>query len=201
MLTLNNKKILVVGAHPDDLELSCFGTLMKIREASTIHAVVLTGGGQSYETESREAIKPLKLKSIEFHDFKMGELPVNWDSVTVVDRLIEKYDIDVIITHAEWDTHQDHVVAEKIVRAATRRRPVSVIAFHAISSTPEFRPNMIVDISYFLEMKIEAAQCFESWKGKIYLEKDFLREWHHDKVATSAGLHHVELFHIYRSFM
>ena len=198
---LKGRKILGVGAHPDDLELSCFGTLLQLREENDVHVVVMSGKGESYEEESRQAMLLLEPDTLEFQAFKMGQIPIEWDTVSVVDRLVEQHEIDLILTHAEWDTHQDHVMTERIVRAATRRRPISVIGFHSISSTPEFLKNIVVDISNELETKLSAVGAFKSWADKSYMQREWLREWHHEKLATSVGFRYVELFHLYRAFL
>lgn len=196
------KNILVIGAHPDDIELACLGTLCRWCKSNTVHVVVLTGKDLTVARESHDIlsqyIAPQNLAYWGLASF--GQLAVTAQNVRLLDEVVAKRKIDVIVSHTAWDTHQDHIAACGLARAITRRRPITLLGFHAISSTNDFEANLLVDITDGLEDKLEELTRFESYQDKDYFNPAWLRMWHHDKLATCVGLKYVEMFHIFQSF-
>jgi LmbE family N-acetylglucosaminyl deacetylase len=123
--------ILALGAHPDDLELGCFGTLLeKQLTGHKVLAVALTGAGYARHTTSevkaawsvaRELLKAGKGKYVLGH-FPIGKLQHTWETVGFVDRLIDTNDINALITHHYGEAHQDHIAAQRVAVSAARRR-------------------------------------------------------------------------------
>ncbi len=124
--------ILAVGAHPDDIELGCMGTLLeKKRQGHAAYAIALAPGAygahsrkeiQEVWSQSRNALKSGKGKG----DYLLGKFPIgrltqDWDSVGYVDELIKLYKIDTIISHHHGEAHQDHIAAQRIAVSAARR--------------------------------------------------------------------------------
>lgn len=194
---LTGKYILAVGAHPDDVEFGCFGTLDKLVERNQVSVLVLTGKGTIREEETREAFRYI-IPCMDVLDFPDGKLQETQEAVAAVEKAAKQS--DVILTQSHWDTHQDHRAVEGIVLAAARRRPMTILGYHLISSTPAFPVNLVVDIKDNYERKLDALACHESQRDKPYFDCNFLRAWHREKLATAVGLDCVELFHLYQSF-
>ena len=176
------KNILAIGAHPDDIEVGCFGTLYKLKsENLSVHIVITTKGGygkRNWKTINQEmgnALKILNPNSVSVLDNKIGHIQINWKTVSEIDDLIDKHDIDTIFTPWYGDSHQDHQQTFKIVMAACRKSRVDNIycceqgnyVFHAHFG---FRPQWFVDIGDTINYKIEAMNCYKSYYDKSDLE-------------------------------
>jgi LmbE family N-acetylglucosaminyl deacetylase len=109
--------VLAIGAHPDDIEIGCAGTLMKligVGAVADVHWIVLTGqGGREHEARaSAEAIlAPVASKHVRLYEFRDGFLPDEWGAVKrEFEALKAVTSPDLILTHRRDDLHQDHRV-------------------------------------------------------------------------------------------
>ena len=128
------KKIMAIGAHPDDIEFGCSGTLVKHREqgdfvvyvcmTSTPSVDATTGktirSGVELKNEVECATETLGINVVEFLQFKDLHVPFSFDSVSSLEKLIKKYEIDTIYTHWAGDSNQDHIATFKTTMAAAR---------------------------------------------------------------------------------
>lgn len=115
--------ILAIGAHPDDIEFGCYGTLSLLSNNQKVIFLILTNGeiGGNGEVRKTEAEKSAKMMGaeIKFLDFPDGKLEQNGDSVRAVKDIIERNNIDTVFTHYFHDTHQDHVKSSLITLSAS----------------------------------------------------------------------------------
>lgn len=154
--------ILAVGAHPDDVELGCFGTLLeKKRQGHRAYAVALAPGAygkHSWKTVEKtwsfasRALKSGKRPGDYFlGKFPIGRLQHDWDSVGFVDELIRAHEIDAVITHHYGEAHQDHVAAQRIAASAARRHVDAFWLWESSIYTHRnvfpFRPQLYVPLS------------------------------------------------------
>ena len=124
------KRILAIGAHPDDVELGCSGTLLKYQaEGSHIDIVVCRDDNapkpsvwRDKEKMQQEYKNSEKLFGIKFNILKNpidedGRPVLTWNSkfVKVMDDIVYNGNYDLIITHSPGDHHQDHVNTFHIV--------------------------------------------------------------------------------------
>ena len=89
-------------------------------------------------------------------------------------------------------------IGPDITLAACRRRPVTILGYQTISTTPDFPANLWVNVSEVFDRKLAALRCFDSMKGQPYMQEEWQRAWHHDRTATAMGMGLVEAFHVYR---
>lgn len=177
--------ILAFGAHPDDVELGCGGTLSKlISEGKKIAIVDLTQGelgtrGTS-ETRKQEAAHASKILGITLREnlgMKDGFLQNSEELQMQVIKMIRKYRPEIVLANAEDDRHPDHAKAAKLVsdscflaglpKIETEEngelqnswRPKHI--FHYIQ-WKNSKPNFVVDISEFMEQKIEACLAYKT---------------------------------------
>jgi LmbE family N-acetylglucosaminyl deacetylase len=204
---IKNCNILVLAAHPDDAELACFGTLKKLSKHNSITVLLLTHGGLEYnEGKEIDRVNESKMSfdgiaQIIALDFPVACLTINAQLIQAVDVQVSHINPDILFTQTIWDTHQDHRVVEELSLSICRRKPITRIGYHSISSTNNFPTNLIVDIEDVFEQKIIALNCHQSQLSRDYFDKNWLRQWHFDKTATAAGFNCVELFHIYQLFL
>ena len=186
---MNN--VLVVAAHPDDEVLGCGGTIARLRASANVHMVVLGEGVTSRYVSRRNAPKSavkrllaqarraaaeLGATSIEFAglpDNRFDELAL-LEIVKRVERAIRRRQPQVVYTHHPGDLNIDHQLTFRAVLTATRPVPNCSVkelytfevpsstewAFHRMESS--FRPNVFVDISATLEIKLRAMRRYAS---------------------------------------
>ena len=176
-------KILVVGAHLDDIEIACGGTLAKaIRAGHQVKTLIMSKSGYTNKEgnvqrsddvavrEGIEALKVLGINDIEILDFPTKDIPFCSDVVNAIDLRMSEFNPDIIFTHHPFDTHQAHEGVSKAVIAAARRKN-TVFFFEPISpsgrSYVAFKPQLYVDIESTLDQKIRSLKCHTSEYNKF----------------------------------
>jgi LmbE family N-acetylglucosaminyl deacetylase len=107
-------KVLCLGAHCDDIEIGCGGTLLKMKEEFpllNIKWVVFTSTSER-ETEAHRSadffLTKINSKEVVVKDFKDGFLPFQAEQVKMFFEELKAFQPDVIFTHYRHDLHQDH---------------------------------------------------------------------------------------------
>jgi len=188
--------VVCVGAHPDDPESGCGGTLARYAaEGQAVTIVYLTRGergidGKSLDeaartrtAESEAACKILGTKAAYFGQID-GATEVTRAHVDAMSRLLTAANPDVVFTHWPVDTHMDHQAASILtIRAWMNLRAARLYFFevNSGSQTQGFLPNTYVDISPVLEQKKTALFAHVSQDGG-----DIWRE-HHEIMAQWRG--------------
>ena len=177
--------ILAIGVHPDDIELSCSGYLLKeIHAGRKVALLDLTqgelgtrGNVQIRRKEALEAAKKMGALSRECLNLGDGFFDNNKKAIEPIIVKIRKWRPSIILANAVEDRHPDHGRAAELVgRAAylsglrkieTRIngkkqeawRPRAV--YHYIQDYP-LKPDLVVDITDFLDQKMELIHTFKS---------------------------------------
>lgn len=179
-------KIMAIGAHLDDIEIACGGTLAKAVEAGhEVKVLIMSKSGytnkegqvqRSNDVAVREGVRALNtlgIQDIEILDFDTKDIPFCSQVVNPIDVSMSKFNPDIIFTHHPFDTHQAHEGVSKATIAAARRRN-TVFFYEPITpsgrSYVAFKPTMYVDIESTLEKKIESLKCHESEYNKFGAE-------------------------------
>lgn len=177
--------ILAFGAHPDDVELSCSGTLLKsIQMGKKVGLVDLTKGELgtrgSGSLRLEEAENSRKLMKAEFrHNLDMddGFFEINQDSLLEIIKEIRYGQPDVVLANSIDDRHPDHGRAATLVSRANflaglpkikttfqgkkQKAHRAKTVFHYIQDK-NLAPDFVIDISAFIDQKIECIKCFSS---------------------------------------
>jgi LmbE family N-acetylglucosaminyl deacetylase len=189
---LTGNRVLVIAAHPDDEVLGCGGMIARLaREGCQVYVSIL-GEGLTSRYSQRDQAEPAKVKRLRdccqevakllgAKDLILYDLPDNrfdtvplLDVVNIIEGLVEKISPQVIYTHHGGDLNVDHRITCQATLAATRPLPGNLVkavyayevpsstewAFHNLS--PVFKPNVYVDITDTLKLKIKAMQMYES---------------------------------------
>jgi LmbE family N-acetylglucosaminyl deacetylase len=118
--------VLLVGAHPDDIEIGAGGMLLALAASQPglrARYVVLTGTAarQQEAREAAAAFLPGADLTIELHDLPEGRLPSCWGQVKdILEQVARTCEPSLILAPARGDAHQDHQVIGQIVPTAFR---------------------------------------------------------------------------------
>ena len=177
--------ILAFGAHPDDVEISAGGTLLKyISEGKKIGIVDLTKGELgtrgSAELRMEEAKKASELLSLSIRDnlnMKDGFFEINEENKRKIIVEIRKYQPEIVLANSIVDRHPDHGNAGKLVADACFLAGLQKIETQFDGKTQEaYRPRLVlhyiqdyyiqpdiaVDVSAFTDEKIKVIQAYKS---------------------------------------
>lgn len=176
-----HRVVLAIGAHPDDLELACGGTLAKlIDQGHEVHAVVMsqgTRGGNSAErpSEARRAGAFLGLTRLSVLDYPDTELPSrNRDMVASIEDELLRVNPDIVLTHSASDQHQDHFAVHQATLRAARHHP-SILCYESPSTTRAFNPSIFIDIAQYINIKVKAVEAHTGQTGKPYMKSKHVR--------------------------
>ena len=166
--------ILAIGAHPDDLEIGCFGTLIKHKNSGdNIFGLILTRGERGGNPSKRmdEALKSSQIihMKLEFGDFKDGFVQNYIEVISCIEKIVVSKKIDIIYCPSIHERHQDHRNTGLCVLVAGRKS-VEVYAFETISCTNDFNPTMFVDITSNMDTKISCLENHKSQEHKLYIQ-------------------------------
>jgi LmbE family N-acetylglucosaminyl deacetylase len=156
-------KVLAVGAHPDDIELGCGGSLARhVAAGDEVTMLVLTPGergpqGLTSRVREQEAAAAAIGARLMWGPFADGAIPNGSETVAVLDAAVSQVGADVVYAHAPSDTHQDHVATSAAALAASRR--LARILFYQSPSTTSFDPTVFVDVAQTLATKLDALQA------------------------------------------
>ena len=178
--------ILVVSPHPDDEILGCGGTLQRLGdEGHSLFWVIFTEMTMEYSNQQKLARKDeiekicSELGFVSKYELGFGASGLDQsalgDLVSSLFSVIREVKPEKVFCPYIFDAHSDHSYVSRAVQAATKsfRSPSikTILMYETISETnfaffePEqFRPNLFVDISDYLEKKVGLAEVY---RGEI----------------------------------
>lgn len=212
--------ILAIFAHPDDLELSVGGTMLKLKDLDyrtgaldvTRGEMGTRGTVEGRAVEAKNAAKILKLDVRENLGLPDGHVFLTDDSRVSLVRALRRLKPRVILTHQENDSHADHDHIATLVRESSRlaamrnydpetgdeKIPAPIVAHNIFSR--RVVPSFIVDISDFLEEKMDALRAHRSQfydpnstepetmlTGKTYLDEIANRSRYYGSLIGAAA--------------
>lgn len=158
--------VLAIGAHPDDVEIGCGGTLLKQQAAGAEIAVLILsrgangGDAQVRVEEARRAARLLDAR-LEIADLPDSFIPEGAATIALIEKMVRDVAPTHVYTHSLHDAHQDHRNVHLASVVAARHVP-NLYCYQAPSSTPDFRPNLFVDIAEHMESKVAAIAAYRS---------------------------------------
>ena len=172
--------ILVFGAHPDDVELGCGGTVIKeVQKGKKVGIIDLTRGGlgtrgtvEIRNAETKVATEIMGVTIRENMDFKDGFFKDDEEHKIALIKKIRMYRPDIVITNAVSDRHPDHPRSsqitvdacflsglEKIETGQKTWRPRAI--YHYIQFN-NLTPDIVVDITDQMKLKLQAVKAYSS---------------------------------------
>jgi LmbE family N-acetylglucosaminyl deacetylase len=186
-------KILVIAPHPDDELLGCGGTLLRREsEGAILGWVIMTkisedtgwskNSVQERENEIEEVrkglgVQPGHLFQLGFPTTKLDTSPMG-ELIAIVSEVFQTFQPEEVFIPHQGDVHSDHRITFEAVSACTKwfRYPSvkRVLANETLSETEfsldsgkAFQPNVFVDISQYIEQKLELLLIYASELGEF----------------------------------
>jgi LmbE family N-acetylglucosaminyl deacetylase len=167
------KRILLVGAHADDVELNAGGSIHKWREEGREVAVAILASHDSQMRHAESELAGMHLGVNQIHALggRDTSLHEGFNALlAALERLVLRFSPDTVITHFHADTHQDHASSYRIAVAAARKVS-NFLMFKPTypSGRPDipFQPNVVSILSRAnVEAKLRAIDAFASQRGK-----------------------------------
>lgn len=177
--------VLAIGAHPDDVELGCGGTLAKlISEGKKVAIVDLTQGelgtrGTNFTRaeEAAEAAKILEISARENLKMKDGFIQNSEEYQMKIVTMIRKYQPEIVLSNAIDDRHPDHAKASKLVSDAcflsglvkietvlegNNQQPWRPKHIFNYIQWKNITPDFVIDITDFMQKKIDACLAYKT---------------------------------------
>ena len=220
------KRILIISPHPDDETLGVGGTIAKLIDQGNDVKVLTVSGHlpplykkSDYEltiSEAMEAYKILGLKNYKFLEIPstmIGDMPVHKLN-SQIGKVVEDFRPQIVFCPFP-DRHIDHRLIFESAMVATR--PIKygkeielVAAYETLSEThwnapyiePNFNHNLVIDISEYLTLKVDALKCF---KSQITIEEGPRSLKAVESLAqfrgSQAGFSYGEAFYVIRQIL
>jgi len=173
----SRKAALAVGAHPDDIEIGCAGTLMILKDKGyEIFGIIATHGdiGGDKTLRHSEALNSWNVmgfneKNLIFLDYSDGFVKDDAEAVEKIKTLIKKITPEIVFTMSSGDVHQDHRYICNAVKSACGYKVPRILEFPLNNIDDS---NFFVDIKTKRQEKIKAIECHKSQieKGSVSLE-------------------------------
>ena len=176
------KRILFLGAHPDDIELGCGALIHNIAPHTELLCVTLSDNQRN----------PLLKNIVDEHFASMAALGVPREQIVVGRfstrvfhetrqeileyflKLRKEFQPDMIFVHSRADVHQDHnTMTDEALRAF---RGITLLGFDVVRSSYGFFPHFLVEVDEAdVEAKLAALAQYKTYADKYYFERELLR--------------------------
>jgi LmbE family N-acetylglucosaminyl deacetylase len=186
MLTVSGDKplkVLFLGAHSDDIEIGCGGTVLELLRARPdvdVRWVVFSADGVRGDEAMRAARRFIGDRAdtaVELHKFRDTLFPVEFEAIKAVFRDIgRRFEPDVVFTHRREDRHQDHRTLAELAWNGFRR---SMILEYEI---PKWDGDLCA-ANFFVPLSAESAkqkvdllmEAFASQRSKDWFDEETFR--------------------------
>ena len=182
-------KVLAIGAHHDDIEIGCGGTLARLADQGhATFGLTLTNSETHYDlrdihrtretalAEATAAAAVIGLRRIDIagEDRDNGALEYDVHLMRRIEDIISEHDISMVLTHWDRDLNTDHAAAARMSIVAARHVPC-VLMYRSNWYAPNgaFDGSFFVDISDYIDRKRACLSCFESEienRGRAWIE-------------------------------
>ena len=170
---MEQRNVIVFGAHPDDIEIGMGGTIKKLTDHNKLVIACIATVPDMHKRRKQEverAANILGVTTIKHLNMRSDHFGFNRETVSAIDRVIQQYNPDAVFTHWTGDSHQDHINLTNSVLAAARHNHFNVFMYEqAIPggiTHASFRPQLYIDISPYIEAKVESILAHKSQSEK-----------------------------------
>lgn len=174
---MNVKNVLAIGAHYDDVDLGCGGTLAKLRKecGAKVYKLTLTDNVTRFKEMnicvdaessidcSKKACSILGIEEIcTFKPLECNRLDYSSDIMQLIERIIFEKKIDTVFMHYKDDINKDHIAAYQLCITAARYCK-NILMYYSNGYLPadQFSPTVFVDISDYVCLKEKALSQYD----------------------------------------
>ena len=176
------KRVLFLGAHPDDIELGCGALLHQIVDKTEVLCVTLSDNQKNPDLKNVKdehlksmAVLGVPAEKVVFGPFTTRVFPDSRQEILEYFlKLRRDFKPDLIFVHSQRDIHQDHnTMTDEALRAF---RGITVLGFDVVRSSYGFFPHFLVEVSEeSVNKKIEALSQYETYRDKYYFNSELTR--------------------------
>jgi LmbE family N-acetylglucosaminyl deacetylase len=176
------KKVLLLGAHPDDIELGCGALLHRIVKQTDVLCVTLSDNQKNPDLlhVKNEHFESMAVLGVAKEQIVLGPFTTRFfpnarqEILEYFLKLRRDFQPDLIFVHSKQDVHQDHLtMTEEALRAF---RGITVLGFDVVRSSYGFFPHFLVEVTEDdVNKKIEALSCYETYRDRYYFNSDLTR--------------------------
>jgi LmbE family N-acetylglucosaminyl deacetylase len=176
------KKVLFIGAHPDDIELGCGALIAHIAGGTEVLCVTLSDNQKNPALQNvvEEHYRSMAVLGVpRDHDrletFETRRFPhARQEILEYLFQLNRQFQPEIVFVHTKADIHQDHnVVTEEALRAF---RGTTLLGFDALRSSYGFFPHFLVEVTeQDVERKVQALMAYTTYGEKYYFDPSVLR--------------------------
>ncbi len=163
--------VLAFGAHPDDIEIGMGGTIARYSKNKYDVFMIIAAIPNKKEVRWKETENAAKILGAELIilDIDPDKMIFSRELVRRFDEVIREYSPDIVYTHWNHDSHQDHVAVADAIIASTRKNNCSLYMYEQTipgGIVPYgFRAQLFADISEVIDIKIDSITAHESQVG------------------------------------
>ena len=209
MKLLGFNKVLCLSPHPDDVEYSMLGTILKYTDTQ-FYLLQLAQGGDCDETTGKERLVEVEnvWKTANCNNLIIINTPHKYIKelteekwINLIEQsLIEKGPFDAIFLPNEKDSHFEHRYISGFGAALIRNSKISLVQYYTPSTQDSWDPNYYVEIKNEYDRKLISLKKFTSQQHRYYFREDVLRAFHSDFQCAKKKIHYIEKYKIIKLF-
>jgi LmbE family N-acetylglucosaminyl deacetylase len=176
------RRVLCIGAHPDDIELGCGALIAHIRDQSEVMCVTLSDNQKNpllknlvAEHYRSMAVLGVPEKNVILGPFETRRFPeFRQEILEYLIQLNRSFKPEIVLVHTKADIHQDHgTLTDEALRAF---RGTTVLGYDVLRSSYGFFPNFLVEVTeQDVECKIAALREYKTYENKYYFDPNVQR--------------------------
>jgi LmbE family N-acetylglucosaminyl deacetylase len=202
------RTVLVVGAHPDDIEIGIGGTVARLGRAGARVVMALVCIPNRYEIRWAEAQKSAgilggELRLMLNHGCSRVEDYKTYELVAKLDELQKELKPAALFSHGPSELHKDHTLVYNACLSSQRLQSMDFYCYYPSTCRPGsfcFHPQAFVDISTTLDTKMQAVHAHPSQFTDRGLNPDFLVDVAREQ-GRLAGVPFAEGFEVVRMML
>ena len=172
---VENKRILFLSPHLDDVEISCGGTIVKFIEEGAKVFVVVFSAAKADVKEYFKSMSELGVENPQLYNFQFRIFKTKRQEI--LDKLIKiRKEIrpDIVFLPATGDTHQDHeVISQEGFRAFKKS---SILGYQQPWALREIKLQFFIPLEEkHIDKKIKALSFYKSQVSKFYTSADYIK--------------------------